>query len=144
MWFGEVSLSVQWHHNGCDGGLLNRLFRRRWKKHQSSAPMALVRGIHRWPVDSPHKWPVTRKMFPSYDVIMYHAKFALVVGALIFLQRFHCFRKYVTVDTSRDYYSLIVARLKQIAVRSYIVTQIPCLSLWMLTYRILIENTAIV
>ena len=26
---------------------------------------------HRWPVDSPHKWPVTRKMFPFDDVIMY-------------------------------------------------------------------------
>ena len=29
-----------------------------------------VREIHRWPVDSPHKWPVTRKMFPFDDVIM--------------------------------------------------------------------------
>ena len=27
-------------------------------------------GIHRGPVDSPHKWPVTRKMFPFDDVIM--------------------------------------------------------------------------
>ena len=30
-------------------------------KHQSSASLAFVRGIHRWPVISPHKWPVTRK-----------------------------------------------------------------------------------
>ena len=29
-----------------------------------------MRGIHRWPVNSPHKGPVTRKMFPSDDVIM--------------------------------------------------------------------------
>ena len=29
-----------------------------------------VRGIHRWPVNSPHEWPVTRKMFPFDDVIM--------------------------------------------------------------------------
>ena len=29
-----------------------------------------VRGIHRWPVNSPHKGPVTRKMFPFHDVIM--------------------------------------------------------------------------
>ena len=49
---------------------LNRLFRRRSKKHQSSASLAFVRGIHRWPVNSPHKWPVTRKMFPFDDVIM--------------------------------------------------------------------------
>ena len=40
------------------------------KKHQSSASLAFVRGIHRWPVNSPHKGPVTRKMFPFDDVIM--------------------------------------------------------------------------
>ena len=40
------------------------------RKHQSSASLAFVRGIHRWPVNSPHKGPVTRKMFPFYDVIM--------------------------------------------------------------------------
>ena len=30
------------------------------RKHQSSASLAFVRGIHRWPVNSSHKWPVTR------------------------------------------------------------------------------------
>ena len=40
------------------------------RKHQCSASMAFVRGIHREPVNSPHKWPVTRKMFPFDDVIM--------------------------------------------------------------------------
>ena len=40
------------------------------RKHQSSSSLAFVRGTHRWPVDSPHKWPVTRKMFPFDDVIM--------------------------------------------------------------------------
>ena len=39
------------------------------RKHQSSAPLAFVRGIHRGPVNSPHKWPVTRKMFPFDYVI---------------------------------------------------------------------------
>ena len=34
------------------------------RKHQSSASLALVRGIHGWPVNSPHKGPVTRKLFP--------------------------------------------------------------------------------
>ena len=28
------------------------------RKHVSSASLAFVRGIHRWPVNSPHKWPV--------------------------------------------------------------------------------------
>ena len=40
------------------------------KHHQSSASLAFVRGIHRIPVNSPHKWPVTRKMFPFDDVII--------------------------------------------------------------------------
>ena len=39
-------------------------------KHQSSPSLAFVWGIHRGPVNSPHKWPVTRKMFPFDDVIM--------------------------------------------------------------------------
>ena len=40
------------------------------RKHQSSASLAFVRGIHQWPVNSPHKGPVTWKMFPFYDVII--------------------------------------------------------------------------
>ena len=39
------------------------------RKHQSSASLAIVWRIHRSPVNSPHKWPVTRKMFPFDDVI---------------------------------------------------------------------------
>ena len=39
-------------------------------KHESSFSLAFVRGIPGWPVDSPHKGPVTRKMFPLDDVIM--------------------------------------------------------------------------
>ena len=34
------------------------------RKHKRSASLAFVRGIHRWPVSSPHKGPVTWKMFP--------------------------------------------------------------------------------
>ena len=41
------------------------------KKHQSYASLAFVRWIHRWPVNSPHEWPVTRKIFPFDDVIMH-------------------------------------------------------------------------
>ena len=33
------------------------------RKHQSSTSRAFVKGIRRWPVDSPHKGPVTRKCF---------------------------------------------------------------------------------
>ena len=40
------------------------------RKHESSAWLAFVWGINRGSVNSPHKWPVTRKMFPFDDVIM--------------------------------------------------------------------------
>ena len=47
------------------------------RKRQSSASLAFVRGIHRWPVNSPHKGPVTRNMFPFDDVIRVIARVAL-------------------------------------------------------------------
>ena len=40
------------------------------RKHQSSTSLAFERVIHRGPANSPHKWPVTQKMFPFDDVIM--------------------------------------------------------------------------
>ena len=40
------------------------------RKHQSSASLAFVRGIHRWSVNSADKWTVMGKMFPFDDVIM--------------------------------------------------------------------------
>ena len=40
------------------------------RKHQSSTSLAFVRGIQRWPVNSPHKGPVTQ-MFPFDEVIMF-------------------------------------------------------------------------
>ena len=50
------------------------------RKHQSSASLAFVWGIHRGPVYSPHKWPVTRKMFPFDEVIMYKYEFKMWYG----------------------------------------------------------------
>ena len=42
------------------------------RKHHNSASLAFVMGIHRGQVNSPHKGPVTRKMCPFDDVIMYY------------------------------------------------------------------------
>ena len=50
------------------------------RKHQSSASLAFAWGIHRGLVNSPHKWPVTRKMFPFDDVIMFYANFYLTIS----------------------------------------------------------------
>ena len=65
-------LDHTWHHNWHHGVSnhqphnLKHSFGRREKK----TLMLCVRRIHQWPVNSPHKWPVTRKMCPLDDVIM--------------------------------------------------------------------------
>ena len=74
----NICLPLGWRHNdhagvsnhqphGC---LLNRLFRRRSKKTPKLRVTGLCAGNSPGPVNSPHKGPVTRKMFPFDDVIM--------------------------------------------------------------------------
>ena len=59
------------------------------RKHQSSASLAFLRGIHRESVNSPHKGPVTRKMFPFDDVIMLNILSILLSNLLAFINT-HC------------------------------------------------------
>ena len=40
------------------------------RKHQSSASLAFLQGLHRGPVNSPHKWPISRIFFPFDDGII--------------------------------------------------------------------------
>ena len=73
------------------------------RRHQSSASLAFVWGIHRGPVNSPHKWPVTRKMFPFDDVIMrwnYHAVTSWEINTTIILICFLCVCVYCGVKQS--------------------------------------------
>ena len=53
------------------------------KRHQISTSLAFVSGIQRWPMNSPHKMPVTPKMFPFDNVIMNSS-------ALVMLKRKRC------------------------------------------------------
>ena len=70
--------SLQWRHNELDGVSNHQphdcLPGTDQRKHRSSASLAFVRGIHRWPVNSPHKGPVTWKMFPFDDFIMFSTR----------------------------------------------------------------------
>ena len=71
--------SLHWRHNERDGVsnnhtqdcLLNRLFKRRSKKTPKLPDTGLCEGIHRSPVNSPHKGPVTWKMFSFDGIIMW-------------------------------------------------------------------------
>ena len=79
MFVEGASKTLQWRHNEVDnvsnyqphGCSLNRLFRRRSKKTSKLRVTGLCVGNSPGPVNSPHKGPVTRKMFPFDDVIMY-------------------------------------------------------------------------
>ena len=74
----QSDLSLRWRHNDQDGVsnhqlhgcLLNRLFRRRSNKTSKLRVTGLCVGKSPGPVNSPHKGPVTRKMFQFDDVIM--------------------------------------------------------------------------
>ena len=68
------------------------------RKQQSSASLAFVRGIHRWPVNSPHKGPVTRKMMKSSWITYKNVKAVKVLGSRHYL--FHMWYRYITVYTS--------------------------------------------
>ena len=72
MWHhSDVTMSDGVPNHQCPDCLFNRLFGRRSNKSSKLRVTALVvRRIHRWPVDSPHKGLVTRKMFLFYDVMV--------------------------------------------------------------------------
>ena len=70
---------LRWRHNGAVASQITSLktvystiYSGAYKrKYQCSESLTFVRGIHRWPVNSPHKRPVTQKMFPFDNVIMH-------------------------------------------------------------------------
>ena len=77
---------LHWRHNDHDGVsnhqphdcLLNRLFKRRSRKTSKIRVTGLCVGNLKGPMNSPHKGPVTRKMFPFDDVIMRMASFNML------------------------------------------------------------------
>ena len=108
--------------------------------HQSSASLAFVRGIHRWPVDSPHKGPGTRKMFPFDDVMkdkLNHkvrswehmmqstAMLALLRQTQLFVQR--CKYGINSISVSRGNYSLSISSgIFGIHIKHSHMTSLPC------------------
>ena len=70
----NIMITSHEHHVVSNRRLLELLFNSfsgpTSKKHQSPHHWPFVRGIHRWPVNSPNKGPVTRKKLPFDDVTM--------------------------------------------------------------------------
>ena len=77
------------------------------RKHQSSALLAFGRGIHRWPVNSQHKGPVTRKMFSFDDVIMVAAFY---VKKLVWCLCTTCLKLQVWVSCARLVFNTLKLR----------------------------------
>ena len=111
-------IPFQWRHNDHDsvsnhqphGCLLNRLFRRRSMKTSKLRVTGLWVGNSPGPVNSPHKGPVTRKMFPFDDVIMQktlmYSKITSRDGATV--KRVLCLRCFEITDCATSSLPLFV------------------------------------
>ena len=70
------------------------------RKHQSSASLAFVRGIHWWHVNSPHKELLPGKMFPFDYVTMFTVVCEIwrYIGLLRQLLRYGCHTLLVDIN----------------------------------------------
>ena len=74
------------------------------RKHENSASLGFVRVIHRWPLNSPHKGPVTRKMF-SFDVVIMTKKWRH--------RDFQIMTPYRVIDNERYWFRLWLAVVRR-------------------------------
>ena len=118
--------TLHWRHNDHGGVsnhqprscLLNRLFRRRWKKTPKLRVTGLCAGDSPGPVNSRHKWPVTRKMFPFDDVIMNQLHEGSVTIHDIphaLLQIFHLLPPVFDTTSPSNYFCNISLKIQQIS-----------------------------
>ena len=77
------------------------------RKHQSSVSLVFVKGIHRWPVYSPHKRPVTQKIFPFDDIIMRSPNFVWGISWR-WLGRFSWFESHTKAFWSQMHTALVI------------------------------------
>ena len=102
----KIGYSLRWRHNESDGVsnhqpgdcFLNRLFRRRSEQTSKLRATSLCEGIRRWPVNSPYKGSVTRKMFPFDDVIMQYVFSEHTLLCFIWPWRWSHFERYAWID----------------------------------------------
>ena len=74
-WWFETPSCPLWRH--CNAAGIPTYSKGWWhtiSSDKSHNNLAFVQGIHQWPVNSPHKWSVRRKMFP-FDVVIMHKHF---------------------------------------------------------------------
>ena len=74
------------------------------RKHQKLRVTDLVWGIHRWPVNSPHKGPVMQKMSPSDDVIMKSPQLCVIFD--VWIKSYILYRKWIVFFETRPLLSV--------------------------------------
>ena len=94
------------------------------RQYERFASLAFVRGIHRWPVNSPHKGPITRKMLPFDDVIMTNRKLGSLHLPLIYDHWRVARRLSPNIGSRKTAYRWLWASLQQLQCVSNAVTAV--------------------
>ena len=104
----QIRYLLQWRHNGRDGVsnhqphecLLSRLFNAQIKENiKAMRHSPCVRGIQRWSLNSPHKEPVPREMFPFDDVIMKSGTYCRTLDYYYYAYSYSILRKGTLSDS---------------------------------------------
>ena len=98
LWVVKFHTTLQWRHNEHDGVTIvcpTVYSGANQRNHQSSASLAFVRVIHRWPVNSPHKWPVKRKMFPKQVMFAYERQRSVTFQIFMICIHFRIIHAYI-------------------------------------------------
>ena len=118
---GSFLEALQWRHNECDSGSNHQpedyystvYSGADQRKHQSSASLAFVRRIHRWPVNSPHKGQWRGECFhlitsSCNDVITSAMAYQITSLTIV------CFTAYSGVDQRKHQSSASLAFVRRI------------------------------
>ena len=127
--FNHITVTSKWawwHLISPASRLLTQpFFRCRSKKTSNSASLAFLAAIHRIPVNSLHKGPITRKMFPLDDVIM-RIDYRWYKSSAIYVSKFCHYRPHNTKRT-RKYLHRVIQSMCLLA--TYILRDAICIAL---------------
>ena len=109
-------------------------------KLQSSASLAFVRGIHRWPMNSPLEGPVTRKVFPFNYVIMIISSWQLRMRRILQPRS----ENYGLYTTTRDLWFWWFLSLKKRKGRIISANHSITLCVWIMLFIIILQSYCII
>ena len=108
------------------------------RNYRSSESLAFVRGIYRLPKNSPHKGPVTRKMFPFDDVNMRKLSIIVRRAGLLWSQQDFEWRWSVPLFkclTVLEFSFILFDLCLLITFFNFIMNYVPIVTFWIFTYH---------